>query len=97
MLEDSVDFFMNHTKRKFSNNLKIVLMMPPNTAAGIIDYCINWPNNPNKFLSLYRNNIIQSTNGSKLKKAKLDKSLCKQLANNTSGSPDFKRFLNAIK
>ncbi len=98
MLENAVNHFLKVTQRKFSKDLKVIFMMPRNTATGILDYCAKLKDeNFNSFLYHYKQSILQTTDGSNLKMVNnQNRDICKQMVNAKSGYPNLSRFEKAL-
>ena len=98
MLENAVNHFRQVTQRKFSKNLVVIFMMPRNTATGIFDYCTSLKvMQSNSFLHTYKQNILLTSDGSKLTHVtNQNRELCKQMVNAKSGYPSVSRFINAL-
>jgi hypothetical protein len=102
MLNHAIDEFKNETKRKLSNNLIIILMLPVKTALGIIDYSIKYSKKDDSFICKYRNQIIKTnTNQTKLNLQnnglhKIVLRLHKQIVTCDAGSPHKSLIINAL-
>lgn len=86
---------------KFSDELKIIFMMPPTTASGIIEYCILNKNKlDDKFLKKYLNHITRCNDNSIFENKQLFEysiKLHRQIVMNGAGGPEKNLFLNALK
>lgn len=86
---------------KFSDELKIIFMMPPTTASGIIEYCIlNKDKLNDVFLKNYYSHITRCNDNSIFDNKKLfDYSirLHRQIVISGSGGPEKNLFLSALK
>ena len=86
---------------KFSDDLKIIFMMPPTTASGIIEYCIlNKDNIDDKFLNKYLKHIIRCNDNSIFENKQLFEysiKLHRQIVMSGAGGPEKNLFLNALK
>ena len=112
LLKISFENVINHLKRlkktsdiKYDNNLKIILMMPPKTSIGIVDYlaenpinrCESLPNElKNHVFSLIRlNDYFATVESPELKRFSLRR--FRQVAMNPSNNPCVNHFKHAIK
>ena len=86
---------------KFSDELKIIFMMPPNTASGIIEYCILNKNNiDDEFLKKYLTHITRCNDNSIFENEQLFQysiKLHRQIVMSGAGGPEKNLFLNALK
>lgn len=86
---------------KFSDELKIIFMMPPTTASGIIEYCILNKNNiDNEFLKKYLIHITRCNDNNIFENKQLFEysiKLHRQIVMSGAGGPEKNLFLNALK
>lgn len=86
---------------KFSDELKIIFMMPPTTASGIIEYCILNKNKlDDEFLKKYLMHITRCNDNSIFENKQLFEysiKLHRQIVMSGAGGPEKNLFLNALK
>ena len=101
LFNNAIDKIKETSEREFSEELKIILMMPPTTAAGIINFCIiNSKKNDNAFLNQHLHKIIRCNDNSIFKRNELLKysiKLHRQVVMSGAGGPIKELFINALE
>jgi hypothetical protein len=102
-----VDLFINAVNnikqfRDISDKVKIIFMMPPTTAAGIINYCItNYHNPMADFLIKHKDSIIRCNDNSIFFSSpelfNYTSKLHRQIVMGGAGGPIKELFTNALK
>ena len=93
--------FRESSNCKIHENTKVILMMPPNTAMGIISFYLNQSHTHNEILDSLSNSFIIENNNSVVSDNKelggVPVRLHRQIVMNGSGGPDLKLFKHALK
>jgi hypothetical protein len=92
--------FMESSSCTITNETKVILMMPPNTAMGIISFYLDKGVTGNKILDDLSNKFIIENNNSSVSDNKelggVPVRLHRQIVMNGSGGPDLKLFKHAL-
>ncbi len=100
LLKLAFDNFNSQSECNITDKIKVILMMPPNTAMGIISYYLNGNKTGNNILDGLSNKfIIENTNFDVWNNKELKGipvRLHRQIVMNGSGGPDLKLFKHAL-